>query len=480
MPAPTLHAQGTANAVTSGNLAITLPTYAANDIVVITTVGYVPNTTTGANTQSLSSPWTKNSPDVTVTTGGVIDEEHACWWARATSASSLGTSVTITRPTSWDTGTDTCWGGRAYVIRGCATTGNPFDEFASTAVSTAANPALPAITVSGGNRLALVFMTKADNTATPTAATGYTVGTQATDTTGTDCAFQTYRQTASANVATVTPTGGTAPAQGNSVYFEFSFIPESVTATASAPLGALTPTATATVQELATASAVLGGVTATATAAIRKTATADAPLGSLTATASAEVRARITATGSALLGALDATSSATVSHPATADAPLGSLTASATAQVEKTVTATASAPLGAVASSASATVIDVDVAASALLGGLTATASATVIPPTPPTPTGSSGGAPKPSFDIRPGDLPIQNVTPRPRTPQLVSAYALSYLTGMEATAIAAITYVAERDDEEVLLLLAQGTRLPVREHRTTSVRRNPRTTRRR
>lgn len=234
MAAPTLQTQGNIAAVTTGNLAITLPAYTTNDIVVITTVGWVPNTTTGTNTQSLASPWTKYSPDITTITSSIIDAEYAFWWARATSASSLGTTVTITRPTSWDTGTDTCWAGRAYVIRGCETSGNPYDELVATSISTAANPAFPAVTVNAGERNVIVFMAKADNTATPTAATGYTVGTEATTTTGTDAGFQSYTDVTNTSVSAVTPTGGTAPAQGGSVYWGVSFKKPLVTITRTA------------------------------------------------------------------------------------------------------------------------------------------------------------------------------------------------------------------------------------------------------
>lgn len=332
MPAPTLQAQGTLAAVTTGNLAITLPTYAADDIVVITTVGWVPNTTTGTNTQSLASPWTKYSPDVTTITSSIIDAEYACWWARATSASSLGTTVTITRPTSWDTGTDTCWGGRAYVIRGCVTTGNPYDDFAATAISTAANPALPAITVAGGNRLALIFMVKADNTATPTAATGYTVGTEATDTAGTDCGMQTYRQTTSANISTVTPTGGTAPAQGGSVYFEFAFVPAVVTRTAT-DSGLGTESSTRVIKRLRTATD-SGTGTETATRLIKRFRTVTDSAAGTETTTSVFKRAR-TATDSAtgtetatrvIVKVRSATDSATGTETATPNVISGTVT----------------------------------------------------------------------------------------------------------------------------------------------------------
>lgn len=157
----------------------------------------------------------------------------------------------------------------------------------------------------------------------------------------------------------------------------------------------------------------------------------------------------ITATADATLGALSATSSATVTHEATADAPLGALTATATA-----------------------TVIDVDVAASAQLGTITATATATVNPKL----TGGTIGRPAgPRIDVKQEFIPIKDAPVEPARPQLVNAYALAYLTSATATATATITYVAELDDEEVLLALYGGTRLAKREHRTTPLRRKPR-----
>lgn len=229
-----LQTQGTVSAVTTGNLSVTLPSYVANDIVVITTAAYIPNTTTGTNTQSLASPWTKYTPAVTTITGGIIDTEHAFWWARATSSSSLGTTVSITRPTSWDTGTDTAWGGRAYVIRGCITTGNPFDQLIASALSTAANPPLPAVTVSGAARLVIAFYVATDNLAAPTAATGYTPQTAATDNTGTDTGFQTYTDATNTSLTAVTPSGGATSAQNYQVYFSASFAPEPATLTRTA------------------------------------------------------------------------------------------------------------------------------------------------------------------------------------------------------------------------------------------------------
>lgn len=485
MAAPTLQAQGTLAAVTTGNLAITLPAYAANDIVVITTVGWVPNTTTGTNTQSLASPWTKYSPDITTITGGIIDAEYACWWARATSSSSLGTTVTITRPTSWDTGADTCWGGRAYVIRGCVTTGNPYDDFAATAISTAANPALPAITVAGGNRLALIFMVKADNTATPTAATGYTVGTEATNTAGTDCAAQTYRQTTSANLTAVTPTGGTAPAQGGSVYFEFAFIPDPVTASAAAPLGGLSGSGTATVSHTASAASTLGNLVGAASAAPKRFAVLAAPLNGLVGSASATPQRFASAAASlgglvgsgsavvadvavadATLGGLVGAASALIAIPAVAAAPLGGL--SATADEAPLHYATADAQLGGLVGAASATVTPV-ASGVASLGGLTGVASATktvsavaasLLGSLVASASGSEPPAPTPSYP-QPGNpwyrkpqvVPVERVEELVVVPAIVSASG-SCSVSFVSSARAEVTWSILEDEAELLLLM--------------------------
>lgn len=483
MAAPTLQAQGAVNAVTIGNLAITLPTYAADDIVVITTVGFIPNTATGANVQSLASPWTKNSPDVTVITGGLIDEEHACWWARATSNSSLGSTVTITRPANWDTGTDGVWGGRAYVIRGCVTSGNPFDEFASTALTTVANPVLPAITVSGGNRLAIVFMTKADNTAVPTAATGYTVGTAAPDTSGTDCNFQTYRQTTSANLGTVTPTGGTANAanNGNSAYFEFAFIPAPVTATAEGVLGGLSGSGTAVVKHLASGASAMGALVGVASAAPKRVASGDAPLGGLVATGSAipkhvvsgasslgglaglaSASASSPASGAAVLGGLVAVGSATIGVPASASAVLGGLSATADEAFEHfasgeavlgglsvaglaTVTpvASGSAQLGGLVASAVA-VKSVSVVGSSVLGGLVASASSGA----PPEPTPQYPGGGNPWYRKQP--VSVKKVE---FVPSVISASAVCEVS-FTCSAVAQVTWSILEDEAELLLLV--------------------------
>ena len=224
MAAPIFQQQGTLAGVTTGNLTVVIPAVEqADDILVVTTVAWVVNTTTGANTIAAPSGWTKFTPAVTTITGGLIDAEYSFFWKRAVGADA---DPVFVRPAGWDTGNDTVWAGRCYVIRGCVTTGDPWDSITSTAISTAQNPAFPAITVSGNERLAVVFAVKADNASLPTAATGYTAQLEATTTTGTDAAANSYTiASTNTSVSAVTPSGGNAPAQGGTVYFGVSFKP---------------------------------------------------------------------------------------------------------------------------------------------------------------------------------------------------------------------------------------------------------------
>jgi hypothetical protein len=158
---------------------------------------------------------------------------------------------------------------------------------------------------------------------------------------------------------------------------DFAADPVVVAATASAPLGALTATASGVRATGATASALLGRLTATASGVRSTAATASAPLGALTASASGVVTAEgITGTASAALGALTATASGTRSTAATASAPLGALTATAAGTATPPNAGTATAPLGALTATAAA-VRTTAATAAATLGGLTATAAGT-------------------------------------------------------------------------------------------------------
>jgi hypothetical protein len=212
MAAPTLQAQGaTATGVTTGVPSITIPTHQADDILVVDLMFWGPNTLTSmSDIPTPSGGWAAMGAQITAA-GSPPDGKIARFWLRASGA---GTTVTATRGSGWDTGTDTCYNGRAYVIRGCITTGDPWDAVTNAGPYTAANQNLPAITVSGTERLAIVFGASGDNLAFAMNGSGYTAGTEDADNGGTDSSFQTTRQdnvsgniSATASVVTATATG---------------------------------------------------------------------------------------------------------------------------------------------------------------------------------------------------------------------------------------------------------------------------------
>ena len=222
MAAPVLQAEGaTATGVTTGVPSITIPTHQADDILVVCAIAWVPSTVGDAAEIPTPSGWALIGTQVK-TADGLL----AWFWVRAVGA---GTTVTLTRGASWDTGTDTCFNGRAYVVRGCITTGNPWDAVASAGPYTTANQVFAAVTVSGAERMVVQFGNSTDNAAFAMTSTGWTIGTEDDDAGGTDSAFQTARKdnvssSTAADAATVV-----APAQGIYGFMGISFIPPAVT-----------------------------------------------------------------------------------------------------------------------------------------------------------------------------------------------------------------------------------------------------------
>jgi hypothetical protein len=114
------------------------------------------------------------------------------------------------------------------VIRGCITTGNPYEFLSQTGFYDATNNgAFQAITVSGSERMAVNFMYAVVGPPTPGAApSGWTAGTASNTTTGTDAAYQTFRKD---NVSSSTSADASNVTAGSGSY-EFlgvSFIPPS-------------------------------------------------------------------------------------------------------------------------------------------------------------------------------------------------------------------------------------------------------------
>jgi len=187
--APVIASKGTLRAVTTGNLALTLPSsITANDII-IAVILWAPNTATDVVDIATPTGYSQIT-QYSTPTSTPIDGKIVWFWKRASGGE---TTVTITRPTGCDTGSDTCFAGQSYRITGCITTGNPWDAFVSNGPSTSTTVTYLAVTVSGSGRTLFANQAIQDNVATATPPSGYTVLVGADNTNrGTDVGFATY------------------------------------------------------------------------------------------------------------------------------------------------------------------------------------------------------------------------------------------------------------------------------------------------
>ena len=225
-------------------------------------------------------------------------------------------------------------------------------------------------------------------------------------------------------------------------------------ATGAAPLGALAASDTGTVIHIVTgvADAALGELVAeVAEVIVTVDATAEALLGGLSASATANIDNP--ASGDAPLGGLTSTADANINVSASASATLGELTSSATGAI--TVVATTVGNLGSVVAAATGTVTPIGTM-TANLGGHDATATGTV---TPVTPAVQPGGAPYPYRRQKPRKKaePIVELS-EPETVlvqvKTVEAYCTPIVASLSATASGSVTFVAEDDDLQVILML--------------------------
>ena len=182
----------------------------------------------------------------------------------------------------------------------------------------------------------------------------------------------------------------------------------------------------------ATAAGALGGLTASATGTVVPvvTATAQALLGELFAEVS-DVSITVDADASASLGAATSSATGTVTHPASAQSSLGGLTAAATGSVTPFGTLTAE------------------------LGPMVATAVGTVTPQPQP----DAGGGGEPYRYPRPKKKKIEEVVIVEDiivevAPNVVEAYLAPIFVGLSASAVGSITFSAEDDDLQVMLML--------------------------
>ena len=220
MAAPTLQAEGAQNQVTTGTLTLTLPAHQTDDILVCIVLFWLPATVGSAATIPDLSGWTKAG---SVMFPGTPDGEVAFFWRRAVSGAE--TNPTFTRGAGWDTGSDGIYGGRAHVVRGCVTTGDPWDELDPTVALTAANGACDAVTVSGSQRMVVQFLGKTDDFVTAPTISGWTAGSQTESTAGTDSSYGTFRKDNVSSSTTADASTVEAPAAGAYVFFGVSFAP---------------------------------------------------------------------------------------------------------------------------------------------------------------------------------------------------------------------------------------------------------------
>lgn len=222
MAAPVLQAEGTIAAVTSGGVTPTNPAHQADDILVAAAMGWVPNSA-ASPVAAIAAPsgWTK----ITEAGLGTVGDETgwiAWFWKRAASGSE--TNPTFDRPAGWDTGVDSCYAARVWCIRGCATTGDPWDEAEASAVHTGTNGAVAAITVSGSERLVIHFAISSDDNSM-SAPTGWTNGTSSGSITGTDANSQTFRKDNQSSSTSADASSSGAPAAGGYAFLGVSFKP---------------------------------------------------------------------------------------------------------------------------------------------------------------------------------------------------------------------------------------------------------------
>lgn len=268
MAAPTLQAEGALAIVTTGDLTPVIPAHQADDILVLTAFLWAPQTAGSmAFWSSEPSGWT-NVHDAVRVNASNIDGRGDVWWKRAASGSE--TNPTVGRPTGADTGVDTAFAGRVYVIRGCITTGNPWDDTSfsnepSGDWLTTANGNVTAVTVSGSERMVVWFLNRSDDYVTAPTMSGWTAGTAVESTTGTDASFASFRKDNVSASTTGDAITQEAPAAGGWWAFGASFKPPATAVTLDATVAGTGTVAADTVRStLALNSSVAGTGSVTA------------------------------------------------------------------------------------------------------------------------------------------------------------------------------------------------------------------------
>jgi len=212
--APTYQAEGALAAVAvTGPVSPTIPTHQADDILLLSVVVWAPDTVPSVDTIPTPSGWTLLGSQVQQP-AGTADGWMGLFWKRATDGT---TTVSPAAGANWDLGIGSgVHAARVDVIRGCITTGTPFDTVTQTGPHTTANQATPTLTVLGTERLGICMGLEQDNltfiTSTVFTADGWTGGTATTTAIGSDAQMKRhYIDGVSANKGPYTPST-TAPA----------------------------------------------------------------------------------------------------------------------------------------------------------------------------------------------------------------------------------------------------------------------------
>lgn len=263
MAAPTLQAEGSDVCATSGTPGLTLPAHAADDILIMGSFFWGPSP--GTVPDDIPTPGNPSGgawapvlgSQIGITDGTNVRGKGQLFWLRCAS-STEGRS--FTRGANWDTGTDTAWYVRAWTIRGCITSGNPWDEVDPAGPFRTANQNFDALTVAGAERLAIHFGLRSNAEAgfMGAAPGGWTAGASDNNTTGTDGSSRTYRQdNVSADTSAAAPTQS-ASSVGGYFYAGISFKPPASAVTFAAAVAGLGAVSAAVARERKLASTVAG------------------------------------------------------------------------------------------------------------------------------------------------------------------------------------------------------------------------------
>ena len=203
-----------ADTVGAASVTVTLPTHTTNDILIVAALNDGGTTMTTA-----TSGW--------ASIVGIDSTDNARWfWKRAASGAETSPVIESTSSDVFCT---------AWCLRGCITTGNPWDVFdtANALATAAAEVTAPTITTTGTDRLVCIFAVINDDTAWTTAPplSGWTLPTNGDITTasGTDARMVAVYQTQAAAGDNTANSVGTISTTETWATLKIAFIPAAVT-----------------------------------------------------------------------------------------------------------------------------------------------------------------------------------------------------------------------------------------------------------